>query len=164
MCYMATIESINLDKDRINTEIKTIQAFIKKCESANNSVNNMFGFKEEIGELEFGTKEYYFLIADIKIKSTVYILRIENFLDNWANFNSIEKRRETFLNSIENMRISDLKTFFQISKQTRYDQNKFFEIKNEEISFREEFSSTFWIEDKSDENSEIGRASCRERV
>lgn len=145
ICYMATIESKNLDKDKINIKIKTIQSFIENCQSVNNSVNNMFGFKEKIGEIEFGTREYYFFIADIKIKSVVYLLRIENFLKNWEKLNyNIEERRKTFIKNIKNMKISDMKTFFEISKETRHDGNTFLEIMNRNILYNEGFSVAFW--------------------
>lgn len=148
MCYMATVKSENLNKDEITQRINTIQGYISNCQSANNSVNNMFGFKEKFEEIDFGTKEYYFFIADIKIKSTVYLLRIDNFLKNWEASNSIKEKRKRFLSDVENMKIADVKTFFKITKTTNFDKNTFSDIRKEceELS-DEDFCIKLWGED-----------------
>lgn len=155
MCYMATIKSENLNKDEITQRINTIQCYISNCQSANNSVNNMFGFKEKFEEIDFGTKEYYFFIADIKIKSTVYLLRINNFLNNWEASNSIKEKRERFLSDVENMKIADVKTFFETIKTTNFDKNLFSDIRKEcEKLPNEDFCIKLWREDEKAEDKD----------
>ncbi len=129
MCYMAKVNPENLDRHIINSKINLVQEYIGNCQSANKTVNNMFGFKEKIGEMEYKTKEYYFFIADIKIKSVVYLLRIDSFLEKWEASHSINERKKIILNDIENMKIRDVRMFFGIFKEMEHDAMTFVDYK-----------------------------------
>ncbi|WP_313233438.1 hypothetical protein [Tissierella praeacuta] len=160
MSYMAMIKSEDLNKEEIKNHIGVIQEFVKSSKSDNNTVNNMFGLKEEFTGLEFGTKEYYFFLADIKIKSVVYLLRIDNFLKNWKSSNTDKVKREAFISDIKNMKMSEVKVFFEISKETEYDTRNFLEISQLD---HELLNNAFWKLNESNKNDDKLKLSSQEK-
>ena len=116
MYYLATIKIDNLDKDNsVEGAVKIIKEYIQKNSSANDNVNNMFGFKSSDFSIpKKNTKGYYFFLADLKIKCTVYILRIHNFILNWKKSNKIESQRDYFLELVKNIKINSVRKMFSL--------------------------------------------------
>lgn len=88
---------INGERDKINAAIVKIVSFVRSNESANEMIFNMFGFMDKDGGKAFdinkwgdylktmSKKQYLYFIADLKIKATVYLLRIHRFLNRDKN-------------------------------------------------------------------------------
>lgn len=98
------------EEGTVEKAVSTIQDFVNKNFSANEMIQKMFGFKgsngsDGKGAFEIpkgGTKEYYFFLADMKIKSCSYLLRIYNFLNNGIDDLKIANQRRDFIRDAQN--------------------------------------------------------------
>ncbi len=100
---MKIISEIEYDDDsdtirsseQVHAAVERLIGYVENSKSANPAVNDMFGFaltrknrsdrgwKEYLDDISTGSrKQYLFFLADMKIKATVYYLRIHNFITN----------------------------------------------------------------------------------
>lgn len=119
------------EKEKVHKAIDEIFCYVRMNKSANEKINNMFGFAEDkkseamseetweqyLDELSrVSVKEYLYFIADMKIKSTVYLLRVHNFVKNGGleNVYLTEKRFIDNIKEIVNIEsfYSDVQRFF----------------------------------------------------
>lgn len=107
-----TIDNLPSYKNSIALNLEKISRYIKNNNSYNTRLNNMFNLNDFTLPVD-NTKEYYFFIADLKIQSTVYILRIYKFICSWEYTNSLEKRRTDFLNEVNNIELSLLRKLIE---------------------------------------------------
>lgn len=107
-----SIDNLPEDKNSIGSDIEKISNYIKNNNSYNFRLNNMFNLNGFTLPPE-GTKEYYFFIADLKIQSTVYILRIYNFICSWKDTHGVERRRADFLEEVKNIKLNLLGEFVE---------------------------------------------------
>lgn len=103
------------EKEKVHKAIDILIDYVRKNKSANEKINNMFGFaedkksqirsektwKEYLDELsKESVKEYLYFIADMKIKATVYLLRMHNFVKN-GGLNNVYLTVERFIEIIK---------------------------------------------------------------
>ena len=103
-------------QELVHEAVERLIGFVEKSESANPAVNDMFGFaldkkkksdgnwKEYLDYISKNSrKQYLFFMADMKIKATVYYLRIHNFLTHELKDEKIVQTKEEIENSLVEM-------------------------------------------------------------
>ena len=109
------LEDVN-NNDVIQS-VKSIQKYVGNNVSSNEVISTLFGFgaksEIDIDEISKKTKEYLYFISDIKIKATVYLLRICSFFKSWEKewANNI-KSQDNFINRVKNTTLKSIFEYF----------------------------------------------------
>lgn len=92
-----SVEGIDMsdERERINDYLKSIDEFIKSYSTEYYEIGLIEGFKTN-EKLDNGTwkidgRDYYYYIADQKMKASVYYVRYRNYIDNHMNNDEEEK-------------------------------------------------------------------------
>ncbi len=92
-----TVEDIDKEETReeINNKLLNVEKFVKEYEKSHYEVSQIKGFKtntKKNGEWAIRGRDYYYYIADQKMKASVYYVRYRNFIEK--HMEEVEKAEE----------------------------------------------------------------------